>query len=466
MTNARPYDLIVLGLGPGGEEVAERMAEAGWSVLGVDERLVGGECPYFGCIPSKRVIRGADVLAEARRVDALAGSARVDPDFTPVAKRIREEATDDWDDTVAVQRFENLGGTFVRGSGQLVARDGDGLLGVRVGEQTYRAPRVVVSVGTAPAIPPIDGLVDLPRGEDGLVWTNRDAMQATTAPQSLVVLGGGAIGVELGEGFSRYGTRVTVIEAGARILALEEPEASEVITGVLRGEGLDVRTGVSATQVRAGGEGIEVTLADGGTVSAEKLLVAVGRRSNLAGVGLDAVGLDPAARTLDVDEHMNVVGVEGLYSVGDCTGRGAFTHVAVWQARVLIEHLLGQTEPYGGYDGLAWVTFSDPEVGRVGMTEQQARDAGLRVRIGTGSIAASARGWIFGAGNQGLVKLVEDADRGVLVGATVVSPSGGEILGLLTLAVHARVPTSTLGSMHYAYPTLHRTVLDAVRALS
>jgi pyruvate/2-oxoglutarate dehydrogenase complex dihydrolipoamide dehydrogenase (E3) component len=204
-------------------------------------------------------------------------------------------------------------------------------------------------------------------------------------------------------------------------------------------------------------------------VNGEKLLVAAGRKPNLADIGLESIGLDPAARTLSIDEHMRVLHddepVGGVYAVGDITGHGAFTHVSVWQARVLIAHLLGDDEPYGGYHGLAWATFTDPEVGRVGLSEQQARDKGLTVRTGAEPIASSTRGWIHGPGNDGLVKLVEDADRGVLVGATVVSPYGGELLGLLTLAVHAEVPVKTLATMHYAYPTLHRAVLDAVRAL-
>jgi pyruvate/2-oxoglutarate dehydrogenase complex dihydrolipoamide dehydrogenase (E3) component len=153
---------------------------------------------------------------------------------------------------------------------------------------------------------------------------------------------------------------------------------------------------------------------------------------------------------------------DGIYAVGDITGRGAFTHVAIWQARVLIAHLLGRDEPYGGYHGLAWATFTDPEIGRVGLTEQQARDRGLNVRIGRQQISADSRGWIHGPGNDGFVKLVADADRGVLVGATVVSPYGGELLGLLTLAVHAEVPLRTLRTMHYAFPTLHRAVYEAV----
>jgi pyruvate/2-oxoglutarate dehydrogenase complex dihydrolipoamide dehydrogenase (E3) component len=275
--------------------------------------------------------------------------------------------------------------------------------------------------------------------------------------------------VELAQAWARFGSRVTILEASERILGPEEPEAADVVRTVLLREGVDVREGVKAVKVAAGGQGVDLTLQDETTVSGEKLLVAAGRRSNLADIALDAIGLDPSARTLDVDEHMRVLNhgapVDGLYCIGDVTGRGAFTHVSVWQARVLIAHVLGRDEPYGGYHGLAWVTFTDPEVGRVGMSEAQARDKGVRVRVGSAEVPSSARGWIHGPGNDGIIKLVEDRRRGVLVGATVVSPYGGEILGLLTLAVHAEVPVSQLATMHFAYPTLHRAVLDAVTDL-
>jgi pyruvate/2-oxoglutarate dehydrogenase complex dihydrolipoamide dehydrogenase (E3) component len=463
-------DLIVVGLGPGGEEVAERMAEAGWSVLGVDSHLVGGECPYYGCVPSKMMIRSAELLADARRVNDLAGSAEASPDYGKVYRRIRDEATDDWNDSVSVERFERLGGTFVRGAARLAGRGSDGRISVEVGEARYTAPRVVIGVGTAPAMPPLDGLADLERSVDGPVWTNREVLQTKTAPASLVVLGGGPIGIEIGQALGRFGTRVSIVESRDRILSKEEPEASNTVADVLRREGAEVRTGVKAVRVDAAGDGVALTLDDGSTLSGDKLLVAVGRRPNLLDLRLSTLGLDGAARTLDVDDGMQVVHdgatIDGLYCVGDSTGRGAFTHVAVWQARVLIGRLLERREPFGGYGGLAWVTYSDPEVGRVGMTEEQAREAGVTVRTGTAQIASSARGWIYGTDNDGLVKLVEDADRGVLVGATVVSAHGGEILGLLTLAVHAEVPTSTLATMHYVYPTLHRTVLDAVRDLA
>jgi pyruvate/2-oxoglutarate dehydrogenase complex dihydrolipoamide dehydrogenase (E3) component len=477
MTQTATFDVIVLGLGPGGEELAGQLATAGWSVLGVDPALVGGECPYFGCIPSKMILRGAEVLAEARRVDALAGHAEVAPDFTPVADRIRDEATDDWDDRVAVERLEGKGATFVRGAGRLSGRDEQGRFVVAAGERTFTGRRVVVATGTAPAIPPIDGLAELRASSDGtdaLVWTNREVVKARTAPSSLVVLGGGAIGCELAQGFARFGSRVTVVEAAPRILGPEEPEASATIAEVFAREGIEVRQGVGVRRVSAGGDGVELTLADGSTVTGAKLLVSAGRRPNLAElgldtIGLDTVGLDGSARSLEVDEHLQVqhdgAPVADVYALGDITGRGAFTHVAVWQARVLLAHLLGQPSQFGGYHGLAWVTFTDPEVGRVGLSEQQARERGLNVRVGSEPMPANSRGWIHGPGNDGFVKLVADADRGVLVGATVVAPNGGEILGLLTVAVHAEVPVHTLATMHYAFPTMHRAVLDAVRAL-
>jgi pyruvate/2-oxoglutarate dehydrogenase complex dihydrolipoamide dehydrogenase (E3) component len=460
------FDLIVLGLGPGGEELAARVAKAGRRVLGIDERLVGGECPYFGCIPSKMILRGAEVLAESRRVDQLAGHASDEPDYAQVAARIRNEATDDWDDRVAVERLEASGASFARGSGRVVGRDAEGRLLIEAAGETHAAPAVCVATGTAPAIPPIDGLADLPRGVDELVWTNREILQSRVAPRSMVVIGGGAIGCELAQGVARFGTTVTVVEAAPHILMPEEPEAGEVVAEVFAREGITVRQDIGVQSVARGGDGVLVTLADGTTATGEKVLVAAGRRPNLSAIGLDTVGLDPGARSLDVDEHMHVAGVDGLYAVGDITGRGAFTHVSVWQARVLVAHLLGEPEPYGGYHGLAWVTFTDPEVGRVGLTEQQAREQGLRVRVGRQDIAANSRGWIHGPGNDGFIKLVEDADRGVLVGATVVAPYGGELLGMLTLAVHAAVPVETLRTMHYAFPTLHRGVSEAVQALA
>ena len=277
------FDVIVIGLGPGGEHVAGTLAERGLRVLGVDRRLVGGECPYWGCIPSKMMIRAADALAEARRVPGLAGTVGdVTPDWGLVATRIRDEATDDWDDKVAVDRLTGKGATFVRGTGVIT---GPGRVDVEGTE--YTATRgIVVNTGTTPSIPPIEGLADVP------YWTNHEIIEATELPDSLVVLGGGAIGCELSQAVSRFGTTVTVVEAAERLLALEEPEASAKVAEVFEAEGITVHTGVGASKVeeREGG-GVRVTLADGTHVEGDRLLVATGRRTDVTGVGLHHLGV-------------------------------------------------------------------------------------------------------------------------------------------------------------------------------
>ncbi|MGH3737795.1 MAG: dihydrolipoyl dehydrogenase family protein [Micromonosporaceae bacterium] len=443
-------DVVVLGLGVGGEEVAGKLAEAGLSVVGVEGKLVGGECPYWGCVPSKMMIRAANLLAETRRVPGMAGSSEVTPDWAPVAARIREEATDTWDDRVAVERFEGKGGRFVRGWGRL---EGPGR--VRVGDQVFEARRgVVIGTGTTAVIPLIDGLADTP------YWTNREAVEAERLPGSLIVLGGGAIGLELAQAYARFGVAVTVVEALDRLLPVEEPEASEVVQKALEADGITVRTGARAVKVDPG---FSVSLDDGSTVEGEKLLVAVGRRVDLSGLGVDAAGLDPKAKALPTDERL--CAAERLWGVGDVTGHGAFTHVAMYQAQIVVRDILGQEGPPADYRALPRVTFTDPEVGAVGLTEAQAREAGLTVSTGLAQVPSTARGWIHKAGNEGVIKLVADTDRGVLVGATAVGPTGGEVLAGLAVAVHGEVPIERLRHMIYAYPTFHRGIEDALRDL-
>jgi pyruvate/2-oxoglutarate dehydrogenase complex dihydrolipoamide dehydrogenase (E3) component len=450
---AEQVDVVVIGLGVGGEEAAGRLAEAGLNVVGLDPRLVGGECPYWGCIPSKMMIRAANLIAETRRVNGMAGTATVQPDWAPVAKRIRDEATDDWNDQVAVDRLVKKGVTFSRERGTIT---GPGR--VRAGDREFEASRgIIVATGTVPVIPPIEGLAGTP------YWTNHEAIEADTLPASIVVLGGGSIGIELTQVFARFGVDVTVVEAADRILALEEPESGELAQRALEREGVEFRTGVKATKIQHSG-GFTITLDDGSEAKGEKLLVATGRRVDMKSLGLDQVGIDPDARAIAVDEHVRAA--EGVWAIGDVTGKGAFTHTAMYQANVAVFDILGaEGAPVASYHAMPRVTFTDPEIGVVGQTEKEAREAGLDVKIGITQVPASARGWIHKSGNDGFIKLVVDNERGVLVGATSAGPAGGEVLSALAIAVHAAVPVHSLQQMIYAYPTFHRAIGDALKAL-
>ena len=446
-------DVVVLGLGVGGERAAGRLAEAGLSVVGIEAQLVGGECPYWGCIPSKMIVRAANLLAEARRIPGVAGSSSITPDWSPVAQRIRAEATDNWDDRAAVERFEGQGGRFVRGSGRFEAPNV-----VSVDGQRFEATRgVIVATGSSAVIPNIPGLADVE------AWTNRDAIATEELPTSLAVLGGGSIGLELAQAFARFGVAVSVVEGEHRLLGREEPEVCDLLHDVLGKEGLALRTGVSVRAARRSGSEIVLELSDGSEVAAERLLVATGRRANVGGIDAAGAGLDEHAPFVEVDGRLRAG--PGIWAIGDVTGAGMFTHIAVYQADIATADILGQDPEPADYHALPRVTFTDPEVGSVGMSEATAREAGIRVRTGLAQVPSSARGWIHKTGNEGVIKLVEDADRGVLVGATSAGPWGGEVLGLLSLAVQAQIPTHDLRHMIYPYPTFHRGIEDALTDL-
>jgi len=450
-------------MGPGGEHAAGTLAEAGLAVAGVEGRLVGGECPYWGCVPSKMMIRAADLITEGRRIPGMAGDAEIVPDWAPVARRIRDEATDDWDDTVAADRFTGKGGILVRGHGRITA-PGEVTVtpagGPATGEaQVLRARRgIVIATGTTAAVPPVPGLAGTP------FWTNHEAIEAEQVPPSLVVLGGGAIGAELAQVFARFGSRVSVAEGADRLLPLEEPEAGDLLAGVFAREGITVRTGRPAAGVAySPGRGFTVALDGGEELTGAALLVATGRRADLAAVGADAVGIDERLRAIPVDGHMRAA--PGVWALGDITGKGPFTHMSMYQAGIVIDDILGREHCGAEYHAVPRVTFTDPEIGAVGLTAQQAREAGLTVRTGVSKVPESARGWIHKAGNDGFIKLVEDCDRGVLAGATSAGPWGGEVLGALVVAVHAAVPVQRLREMIYAYPTFHRAIEDALAGL-
>jgi len=445
-------DVIIIGLGTGGEDLALQLLDAGLDVVGIEPNLVGGECAYWACIPSKMMIRAGNLLQEAHRVNGVAGRAEVIPDWAPVAKRIREQATGNWDDSVAVARFEGRGGRFVRGRGTLT-----GGRTVSAGGDEFTARRgVVIATGSKPAVPPIPGLSEV------AYWTTHDAIQADPLPESLIILGAGAVGCELGQVFSRFGVKVTIIEGRDRILPLEEPEASDIVAAVLEKEGATLITGVMVEKLSGQGDQIEVITADGAHHFAEKLLVATGRSVDLSELGLETAGLDSSIRFIAVDDRCRAA--EGIWAMGDVTGKAMFTHTAVYQSAIVAADLLNKEPPGADYETLPRVTFTDPEVGSVGLTEATARERGIDVDVVVKSLPASFRGWLHGPGNDGVIKLIIDRAEGVLVGATSVGPHGGEVLGLLSVAIHERVPLERLRHMIYPYPTFHGAIGEALGA--
>ncbi|MEO8095471.1 MAG: NAD(P)/FAD-dependent oxidoreductase, partial [Pseudolysinimonas sp.] len=313
------------------------------------------------------------------------------------------------------------------------------------------AKGVVLNTGTTASVPPIPGLADTP------YWTNREALKAEAAPASLIVIGGGAIGLELAQAYSRFDTQVTVLEVAPRILAPEEPESSELLAEVFEAEGIGVIAGISIDRVDHDGGQFTVTCGDV-TYEAEQLLVAAGRKSRVDTIGLETVGVE-ISRFLTVDDSMRVK--EGLWAIGDIVGRGAFTHLSMYHAERAARSILGEEQ--GAYDtSFPRVTFTDPEVGGVGLTESQARDKGIKVRVGLTDLATSSRGWLHSAGNEGLIKTIIDEDRGIIVGATSAGPAGGETLAALAFAVRAEIPVATLQNTVYAYPTFWRAIESAL----
>lgn len=445
-------DVVVLGVGTSGEDLALQLLDAGLDVVGIEANLVGGECPYWACLPTKRMIRMGNLLAEARRADGASGHGTVTPDWDLVAAQVRDEITGGWDDSYGIARFGQRGGRLIKGRGRLA-----GPRTVMVEDETIVARRgVVIATGSQPAAPPIPGLdtVDY--------WTTHDVIGAEVLPKSVAILGGGAVGCELGQLLARFGVAVTVIEGAERLLVAEEPEASGAVAQALGSAGAVLHVGQAAAGVAAAGEAIIATLADGSRIETERLLVATGRRANVADLGLETVGLDPEARSIVVDENLRAG--DGLWAIGDVTGRAMLTNVALYQGAIVAAEILERPHLPARYDALARVTFTDPEVGAVGLTEAQAVAAGIDVLAVVKQVPATMRGWLHREGAEGLIKLVFNRETATLVGATSVGPHGGEVLGMLGLAVHAATPLADLRSMIYAFPTFYGGIGEALGA--
>jgi pyruvate/2-oxoglutarate dehydrogenase complex dihydrolipoamide dehydrogenase (E3) component len=440
----RSFDAIVLGAGPAGEVAAGRLADGGLSVAVLEPHLVGGECSFYACMPSKALLRPGELVAEARRVPGAAEAVNGSVDAAAVLAR-RDEVVHDLDDAAQLPWLEEKGIELLRDSGRI-----EGERRVRVGDDVLTANRaVVVATGSAAALPPIDGL------REAKPWTNREGTTAKAVPARLAVLGGGVAGVELAQAWRSLGSQVTILERGDRLIEREEPFAGEQVADSLRALGVDVRLDAAVTAVRAAGNDVVVELDGEPTVTADELLVAVGRRPRTDDLGLDSVGLEPG-KPIEVDDRMRASGVGGdwLYAVGDVNGRALLTHVGKYQARAAADTILGKDAVVSADGaGSPRVIFTEPQVAAVGHTLASAEAAGLNVRAVDVETEANAGGSFVGAGAPGTCRIVVDENRRTIVGATFTGVEVAESLHAATIAVVGEVPLDRLWHAVPSFPT-------------
>lgn len=456
------FDLIVIGGGPVGENVADYARKRGVRAAIVESELVGGECSYWACMPSKALLRSGQALRAARRLAGAREAITGDVDATAVLAR-RSSFTDHWKDDGQVAWLDSAGIDLIRGHGRLA-----GPRRVQVGDRIYSARAIALATGSVATLPDIAGLAD------AMPWGTREATAADHVPPRLVVIGGGVAGTELAFAFASLGSHVTLLSRTG-LLTREEPFVGDHLAAALRDEGVEVRLGATPARIDRDAEGVvHVTLDDGTVLRSEEILVSTGRRPNTDDLGLDAVGLDPKLR---VDDTMLVDGTDWLYAVGDVNGRALLTHQGKYQARAAGEAIAARLndsplsdEPWGRHvataDHLAvpHVVFSDPEVASVGLTEARAREKGLRIRAVEYDLGGVAGAALHADGYTGRAKLVVDEDRGVIVGATFVGQDVAELLHAATVAIVAEVTIERLWHAVPAYPTISEIWLRLLEA--
>lgn len=448
---------MVLGGGSAGETAAARVAQGGCSVALVESRLVGGECPYWGCVPSKALLIAASRRRQAMRAHELGATASpVDVGDAgrawAAAVQLRDKRAENRDDSNTVKHLQSQGVEIVRGEGKIAAPGR-----VEVVGRTLAYGQLLISVGADAVMPPIDGLADSD------AWTSDDALTSDELPESMVILGGGAIGVELAQVYSAFGCRVTIVEAVDRVLALEEPEVSAVTAEVLAETGVEVRVGVGVERVSSANGATTLHLADGSSVSAARLLVATGRRPRLKGYGFEHLGIDTDASALDVGLDGRVQGHRKVFAAGDVTGRFPFTHTANYAGRVVAANVLGG-DVLMNLDAVPRGVFIDPPVAGVGLATEQARKEGYETLRTTIDIGDTARAWL--EDERGVLVLVADASTGVLIGASAIGPRADEWIAQVTLAIRANVPLATLADTIQPFPAVSEALFPAYEDLA
>ncbi len=451
------HDVVVIGAGPAGEVIAGRLAAGDLSVAIVEDRLVGGECSYWACMPSKALLRPAEALAEARRVPGAAQAVTGDLDVQAVLDR-RDEIVHGLSDDAQLPWLKEKGIALVRGHARFT---GERTLDVDGTALTARRA-VVVATGSFPAVPPVAGL------REAQPWTNREITVAKEVPERLLVLGGGVVGCEMAQAWATLGARVTLIEPSDRVLGKEEPFAAEQVQAGLRAAGVDVRCGQRAASVSRPSPGGEVTVAleDGTELVGDELLAATGRRPLTDDLGLETIGLEPGAY-LETDDQLRSTTHSWLVVVGDANGRALLTHMGKHQARVASDALLGKPARLGERGdgaGSPRVTFTSPQVAAVGLTLQAAQDAGLRVSHVDVGTSANAGGSFWGKDAEGTGRLVIDDDRRVVVGATFTGAEVQDFLHAATIAVVGEVPLDVLWHSIAAFPTRSEVWLQLLEA--
>ena len=434
----REFDVVVIGAGAPGEVIAGRLGEAGVSVAIVEERLVGGECSFYACMPSKALLRPLEIRAEAARVKGVEVGGL---DIPTVLAR-RDEVVHDLDDSSQLPWLTDRGVTLVRGHGRLA-----GERRVTVGDKTLVARKaVVVATGSSGTIPPVPGLAE------ARPWTNVEATTAKQVPGRLAICGGGVVGVEMAQAWASLGSQVTLIHRGTRLIEREEPFAGEQVADALREYGVDLRFETSMASVSRNGV-VRLELEGGGSLEADELLVATGRTPRTADIGLETAGLEPG-KHVAVDESLRVPGLDWLYAVGDVNGRALLTHMGKYQARLAADAIMGKEVRLRSDGGASpRVIFTDPQVGAVGLTLAAAEEAGLRVRALEVDTGGNAGGSFVGKGAVGTARLVVDEDRRVVVGATITGPEVAEALHAATIAVIAETALDDLWHAVPAFPT-------------